>query len=97
MALGHDVWIGHGVVVLPGRSVGTGAVVGAGAVVTRDVPPYAVAVGNPTRVVRPRFAPPVAERLLALAWWDWHHERLRSALPDFRALSVEAFLEKHGA
>jgi hypothetical protein len=54
-------------------------------------------VGNPTRVVRPRFAPPVAERLLALAWWDWDHERLRSALPDFRALSVEAFLEKHGA
>ena len=97
VALGHDVWIGHGAVVLPGRGVGTGAVVGAGAVVTRDVPPYAVAVGNPARVVRPRFAPPVAERLLALAWWDWDHERLRLALPDFRALSVEAFLEKHGA
>jgi phosphonate metabolism protein (transferase hexapeptide repeat family) len=97
VALGHDVWIGYGAVVLPGRGVGTGAVVGAGAVVTRDVPPYAVAVGNPARVVRPRFVPPVAERLLALAWWDWDHERLRLALPDFRALSVEAFLEKHGA
>ncbi len=97
VALAHDVWIGHGVVVLPGRNVGTGAVVGAGAVVTRDVPPYAVAVGNPARVVRPRFAPPLAERLLALAWWDWSHERLRQALPDFRALPVEAFLEKHGA
>ena len=97
VALGHDVWIGHGAVVLPGRGVGTGAVVGAGAVVTRDVPPYAVAVGNPARVVRPRFVPPVAERLLTLAWWDWDHERLRLALPDFRALSVEAFLEKHGA
>lgn len=96
VALGHDVWIGHGAVVLPGRSVGTGAVVAAGAVVTRDVPPYAVAVGNPARVARQRFAPPVAERLLALAWWDWDHERLRVALPDFRALSVEAFLEKHG-
>ncbi len=33
-------------------------------------------------------APPVAERLLALAWWDWDHERLRSALPDFRTLPV---------
>ena len=97
VALGHDVWIGHGVAVLPGRSVGTGAVVGAGAVVTRDVPPYAIAVGNPASVVRWRFAPPVAERLLALAWWDWDHERLRRALPDFRALPVEAFLEKHGA
>jgi phosphonate metabolism protein (transferase hexapeptide repeat family) len=52
VTLGHDVWIGHGVVVLPGRAVGTGAVVGAGAVVTRNVPPYAVAVGNPARIVK---------------------------------------------
>ena len=97
VTLGHDVWIGHGAVVLPGRTVGTGAVVGAGAVVTRDVPPYAVAVGNPARMLRPRFAPAVAERLLSLAWWDWDHERLRSALPDFRDLSAEAFLEKYEA
>ena len=33
----------------------------------------------------------------ALAWWDWSHERLRVALPDFRALPAEAFLEKYGA
>lgn len=97
VVLGHDVWIGHGVVVLPGRSIGTGSVVGAGAIVVRDVPPYAVVVGNPARVVRPRFAPAVAARLLALAWWDWDHERLRLALPDFRSLSVEGFLGKHGA
>ena len=33
----------------------------------------------------------------ALAWWDWDHGRLRAALDDFRSLSAEAFLEKHGA
>ena len=41
-----------------------------------------------------RFDERVAARLEALAWWDWTHEELRLALPDFRALSAEAFLEK---
>lgn len=49
-----DVWLGNGVIVLDGVTVGRGAVVGAGAVVTRDVEPYAVAAGNPARVIRSR-------------------------------------------
>ena len=36
-----------------------------------------------------------AARLLRLAWWDWSHERLRTALPDFRALPAEAFLDRY--
>jgi phosphonate metabolism protein (transferase hexapeptide repeat family) len=96
VVLGHDVWIGHGAIVLPGRSVGTGAVIAAGAVVTRDVPPYAVVAGVPAKPVRGRFPDDVAERLIALAWWDWDHPRLRAALADFRALDVDAFLRKYG-
>jgi phosphonate metabolism protein (transferase hexapeptide repeat family) len=95
VVIGHDVWIGHGVVVLPGRTVGTGAVVGAGAIVTRDVDPYTIVVGNPARPVRRRFPEAIAARLERLAWWDWDHARLRLALPDFRGLSIEAFLERH--
>ena len=37
----------------------------------------------------------IADRLQALAWWDWPHEEIRAALPDFRALSAEAFLERY--
>ena len=95
--IGHDVWIGHGAIVLPGRSIGTGAVVGAGAVVTKDIPAYSIAVGNPARVLRPRFAPDVAARLEALAWWDWPHDQLHAALADFRALSAEQFVGKYEA
>ena len=95
VTIGHDVWIGHGAVILPGRTIGTGAVIGAGAIVTRDVPAYTIVVGNPARPVRRRFPEPIAERLERLAWWDWDHERLRRALPDFRALAIEEFLERY--
>ena len=46
-------------------------------------------------MIRQRFPDKVAERLQALAWWDWSHARLGEALPDFRRLQVEAFLEKY--
>lgn len=93
--LGHDVWIGHGVVVLPGVSLGNGAVAGAGSVVTKDVPPFAIVVGNPARLLRYRFTPAVIEGLQRLAWWDWPHDRLRAAMADFRGLGAEAFVEKY--
>jgi len=95
VAIGHDVWIGHGAIVLPGRVIATGAVIGAGAVVTRDVAPYAIVAGNPARTIRARFPDAVAERLARLAWWDWSHQRLRAALPDFRKLPVEHFLDRY--
>jgi phosphonate metabolism protein (transferase hexapeptide repeat family) len=93
--IGHDVWIGHGAIVLPGRSIGTGAVIAAGAVVTKDVPAYTIVAGNPARTIRRRFSEDATNRLAELAWWDWDHEALRRALPDFRKLSVEDFLEKY--
>jgi len=93
--IGHDVWIGHGAIVLPGRRIGDGAVVAAGAVVTKDVAPYMIVGGNPARVIRARFPDAIAARLRRLAWWDWSHACLRAALPDFRQLSIEAFLDKH--
>ena len=97
VTIGHDVWIGHGAIVLAGRSIGTGAVVAGGAVVTKDVAPYTIVAGNPARPVRRRFTEDVADRLQNLAWWDWEYTQLRSALDDFRNLSVEDFLERHEA
>ncbi|MEI9924851.1 MAG: chloramphenicol acetyltransferase [Bradyrhizobium sp.] len=95
--VGHDVWIGHGAIVLPGRSIGTGAVVAAGAIVTKDVPAYTISGGNPARPIKRRFPEAIASRLVELAWWEWNHETLRQALPDFRALQIDAFLEKYEA
>ena len=95
VTIGHDVWIGHGATVLPGVTVGNGAVIGAGAVVSKDVAPYTIVGGVPSRPIRERFAPGLGARMDRLAWWDWEHERLHAALADFRALSAEDFVAKY--
>jgi len=54
VVIGDDVWIGMGVKILPGVTIGTGSIIGAGSVVTRDIPPYSVAMGVPCKVVKQR-------------------------------------------
>lgn len=95
--LGADCWIGHGAIIKPEVTVGIGAIVASGAVVTKDVAPFMIVAGCPAMPLRARFPARVIERLLALAWWDWDHARLRAALYDFRTLKAEAFLERYEA
>ena len=47
--VGNDVWIGHSVTIMGGVKIGNGAVIGAKSVVAKNIPPYAIAVGNPAR------------------------------------------------
>ena len=95
ISIGHDTWIDHGAVDMPGVTIGNGAIIGSNAVVTKDVADFAIAVGVPARTIRQRFDDSVASRLDAMKWWDWDHEMLHQALPDFRKLGIEAFLEKY--
>ncbi|WP_119394501.1 DapH/DapD/GlmU-related protein [Salinibius halmophilus] len=91
--IGHDVWIGHGAILLPGVNVGNGAIIGAGSVVTKDVPAWHIVVGNPAKVLRPRFSDPaISKRLEAIAWWDWPLEKIEQYLPLFRQ-DAEQFVQ----
>ena len=63
--------MGHNVNVMGGVDVSDGAVVAAGAVVTKPVPPHAIVVGFPARIVRYRFIELTIERLLAVRWWEF--------------------------
>lgn len=68
--IGSDVWVGHGVVILPGVNIGNGAVIGASAVVTKPIPAFSIAVGNPARVIGNRFPEEVISLIEELAWWE---------------------------
>lgn len=93
--IGHDTWIGHNAQIKPEVTVGNGAVIASGAVVTKDVEPYTIVAGMPAKVIRRRQPVEIADRLEALAWWDWEHAKLRETLDDFRALDALDFLEKY--
>ena len=50
--INDNVWCGDRVIVLPGVTIGEGTIIGAGSIVTRDIPPYCIAAGNPARVIK---------------------------------------------
>jgi virginiamycin A acetyltransferase len=90
MVIGNDVWIGREAVIMPGVRIGDGAIIGARAQVTRDVPPYAVVVGNPGRVAKMRFPPETVEALLAIRWWDWEPERIGRNVAAIQGADIDA-------
>ena len=74
--IANDVWIGDRAIIKQGVMVGDGAVIGAGAVVTKDVPPYAIVVGVPAKVIKYRFDEETRAALLKSKWWTLTDEEL---------------------
>lgn len=83
ISIGNDVWIGHGAIILSGVTVGDGVIIGAGSVVTKDIPAYAIAVGNPAKVINYRFSDNIIKEIEKLKWWDLSCERLNEIKPLF--------------
>ena len=90
--IGNDVWIGADVTLMGGIRIGNGAVIGAGAVVAKDIPPYAIAVGNPVRIIKYRFDKNTIARLQRIKWWNWPQSDIEEYLPRFNK-NMRAFLD----
>lgn len=88
--VGNDVWLGMDALIMPGVRIGNGAIIAAGSVVTRDVEAYAVAGGNPARIIRQRFSPDVVAALQEIAWWDWDVEKITRNLEVIVSADIEA-------
>ncbi|MDP4093170.1 MAG: CatB-related O-acetyltransferase [Bacillota bacterium] len=92
--VGCDVWMGVNVTVLAGNHIGHGAVIGANSVVTKDIPPYAVAVGTPARVIKYRFEEDVIKELLQLEWWKLEPNFISNLPKEDIGKSIE-MIKKH--
>jgi acetyltransferase-like isoleucine patch superfamily enzyme len=95
ITIGSDVWIGRDAVLLGGVTIGDGAIVGAFAVVAKDIPPYAVAVGNPVVITRYRFDEATIAALLRIRWWDWPEAVIAERAADLR--DVRTFVATYDA
>ena len=91
--IGNDVWIGQNVTIMPGVHIGDGAIIGTNSVVAKDIPPYAIAVGNPCRVVRKRFDDELINILLKLRWWDKSIEEIENLMPILSCSDLEKVKE----
>lgn len=92
VTIGNDVFIGANVIVLDGVTIGDGAIIGAGAVVSKDIPPYAIAVGCPTQIKKYRLNEKQIAAMLRIQWWNWDEEKLENVKGMFN--DIEDFLAK---
>ena len=71
-----DVWIGYGATILSGVTIGQGAVIAAKSVVTKDVPPYAIVAGNPSKIIKYRFNQIIINKLLLINFSNLTKEKI---------------------
>jgi len=88
--IGNDVWIGMKSTIMGGITIGNGAIIAAHSVVTKDVPPYAIVAGVPSKIIKYRFDDDIIEALQKSEWWNRSDDFLRSNILSFQEeLSAE--------
>jgi len=93
--IGHDVWIGAGCMILSGVNVGNGACIAAGSVVVKDIPPFAIAGGNPAKVLKYRFDEETIKQLEELKWWEWEEKKIKELVPELMSTDISGFIKKY--
>uniref|UniRef100_A0A6M3KTD4 Putative hexapeptide repeat-containing transferase n=1 Tax=viral metagenome TaxID=1070528 RepID=A0A6M3KTD4_9ZZZZ len=92
VVIGSDVWIGYKALILSGVTIGDGAVIGAKSVVSKDIPPYAIAVGSPIVVKKYRFTEEQITELLKIQWWNWPEEKIKQNIKLLLSENIEEFI-----
>lgn len=92
--IGNDVWIGAKSTIMSGVKIGDGAIIGSTATVTKDVPPYAIVVGNPAKVVKYRFTENKIESLTKIAWWNWSEDKIKKEAMNLWSDNIDEFISR---
>jgi len=83
--IGNDVWIGVDSIILRGVEIGNGAVVGANSVVTKNVPPFAIVVGSPAKIIKYRFDDAKIQRIESSKWWMFKFKQAKEIIFEIKA------------
>jgi acetyltransferase-like isoleucine patch superfamily enzyme len=79
--IGNDVWIGSGVTIMSGVIIGDGAVIANNSHVVKNVEPYSLVGGNPSKLIKYRFTEEQIEKLLEIKWWFWDDDKINTFGP----------------
>lgn len=95
-----DVWIGERVTILSGVHVGQGAIIATGAVVTKDVPPYTIVGGVPSREIKKRFSQEIINKLMRVDFnkinKDFIEKNINKLNKDLKDFDFEKLLPQKG-
>ena len=83
--IANNVWIWDNVTILPGVKIGDGVVIGASSVVSRNIPPFPIAVGVPAKIIKKRFSEEIINELLRIKWWNWDLNKIKRNKEFFEA------------
>lgn len=86
--IGNDVWIGDNVIIMDGVKISDGAIIGAGAIVTKNIEPYTINVGIPSKIIKKRFENEEIKFLLNFKWWDKDYEWVQKNYNKFENISI---------
>ena len=93
--VGNDVWIGAKSTIMSGVTIGDGAIIGSTSTIAKDVPPYAIVVGNPGKVVKYRFTQAQIDGLLQIQWWNWDESKIKTEAMELWSPNIDDFIYKH--
>ena len=91
--IGNDVWIGYNATIMAGVTIGDGAIIATNSTVTKDVEPYSIVGGNPTKEIRKRFSEEVTAKLLELEWWNWDIKKITKNIQHLTDNEIDKLIE----
>ena len=87
--IGNDVWIGYEAIIMSGVKIGNGAIIGTRAVVTKDVPPYTIVGGVPSKVIKKRYDDKTISKLLKIKWWNWTYKKIQANIKYIQSGNID--------
>ncbi|MCH4552904.1 CatB-related O-acetyltransferase [Aestuariibaculum lutulentum] len=93
ITIGNDVWIGYNATIMAGVTIGDGAIIATNSTVIKDVEPYSIVGGNPSKEIKKRFSDEKIKKLLEIQWWNWDIERITRNVQNLTDNKLEKIVE----